>query len=507
MYPKKDAIFVLLKTLSRGEKRAFKIYASKYSKDETNMMVWLFDTISNQNEYNEKQVKQKLSKQNVKTPLAVLKTKLFTLVLKSVSGQTTLNVNGHPIFSINEKVEYANILYHRGLFAEANNYLEKACKLAVKHENFEQILFLLKQKIEVAKKHLPSNKCNNLLSKIAVERQVILEKLQNQWAYNKLRQDIVTHYRKYDEPQNEEEVNAYANLFENELLTDSKKALSVLALMNYYNIQTFRYNILGDKAEALKHTQELVRIVEENKDIVQFEPDWIFSALNNVMTLAIELKDNKLFDETLNKLNTVSTELKNLTLYNQKRIFEIKYTLLYSKFIRNGLIDEGLNLIDELKKGIEQYKSIGLSADRVLRFYFSIALLYYYKGNSFESQKWLYKIIEVEEDTALTVMCFARVLDVMLDFESGDYELLNHKLISVTRFLKKYNRLLQIESIIIKKIKQLIKVTDESRKRVILQKLAVEISESDEKNPKSRIMFYLRIGDWVQKNVSKSLKK
>ena len=70
-----DALFQLIHSMHKAEKRNFKLYIKRNSSNQDLKVIQLFDALDRQNEYDEKALLKKLS--STKTQLANLKTHLY----------------------------------------------------------------------------------------------------------------------------------------------------------------------------------------------------------------------------------------------------------------------------------------------------------------------------------------------------------------------------------------------------------------------------------------------
>ena len=123
-----DYLFQLIRSLSKAEKRSFKIYAMRNSSEEAKF-IQLFDAIDKSKEYSEEHLIQKLDGIK-KTQLSNLKAHLYRQLLTSIR----LNYTNHNIdIQLREQIDYARILYDKGLYKQSLKILDKAKFIAYEH--------------------------------------------------------------------------------------------------------------------------------------------------------------------------------------------------------------------------------------------------------------------------------------------------------------------------------------------------------------------------------------
>ena len=121
-----DSLFQLIHSLEKSEKRNFKLYIKRSSGKEDLKIIQLFDAIDKLSEYDEKILLKKLS-DVTKTQLANLKTHLYKEVLASlrlIKSTDSIDMQLH------EQLDYARILYNRGLYIQSLKILEKVKEMA-----------------------------------------------------------------------------------------------------------------------------------------------------------------------------------------------------------------------------------------------------------------------------------------------------------------------------------------------------------------------------------------
>ena len=132
----REDLFHLIQSMSKSEKRYFKM-ESKKAGNKTSNHVKLFDAINNLEEYDEEVLKKKLRKEKFIQHLSAEKRYLYQAVLRSIR-----NFRGdQSIFAqIKTMVVDANYLLERALYDQAENILDKAQKLAEKIDDTVSLL-------------------------------------------------------------------------------------------------------------------------------------------------------------------------------------------------------------------------------------------------------------------------------------------------------------------------------------------------------------------------------
>ena len=124
----KDNLFVLVKSMTKSEKRQFKLYVGRLGVNEESKFLLLFKALDSMKKYNEYTIiKQEFVK---KKQLSNLKAHLYKQILISLK----LNPSHQNLrIQLREQLDFATILYHKGLYKQSLKILEKAKTLSLIH--------------------------------------------------------------------------------------------------------------------------------------------------------------------------------------------------------------------------------------------------------------------------------------------------------------------------------------------------------------------------------------
>ena len=125
----KDSLFVLIKSLSKSEKRQFKIFASRLETSSNTKFIELFNILDKAEVYDEKIIlKSGIIK---KVQLSNLKSYLYKQILVSIR----LNIPSQNIrYQLREQIDFAVILYNKGLYKQSLKILDKTKQQALEND-------------------------------------------------------------------------------------------------------------------------------------------------------------------------------------------------------------------------------------------------------------------------------------------------------------------------------------------------------------------------------------
>ena len=125
----KDPLFILVKSLTKSEKRQFKVYAGRLGGNTDSKFIALFNYIDKADKFDESQVLQKGIV--TKLQLSNLKAHLYKQILISLR----LNpVHRNMRMKLREQIDFSTILYHKGLYKQSLKILDKAKLIAIEND-------------------------------------------------------------------------------------------------------------------------------------------------------------------------------------------------------------------------------------------------------------------------------------------------------------------------------------------------------------------------------------
>ena len=141
-----DALFQLVQSLERSEKRNFKLYMNRNSASGDLKIVQLFDALDKMKQYDEESLLKKnpsLQKQQ----LSNLKAHLYHEVLASLR---LLKQQENIDLQLHEQLDFARLLYNKGLYHQSLRILDRVKELARANNQVTYILqvLFLEKKIE-----------------------------------------------------------------------------------------------------------------------------------------------------------------------------------------------------------------------------------------------------------------------------------------------------------------------------------------------------------------------
>lgn len=491
-------LFDLIKSLTKSEKRFFKLSSSLQSGDKN--YVKIFDTIDAQNEYSEDAIKEEYKNETFIQHFPSEKNHLYKLILKSLRNYYA----DQSISSIlRQEIKNIEILQKKGLYKEGHKFLQRAKKMAMEHEKFYYVFELINMEKQLLEEDYESGEFTRDLNELVKEEAEVIEKLRNLAEYHIIYSRINYVFRKEGFAHNEEERNIVSEIENHHLIKGKNTALSSRA-------STICYYIKGLCATTNRQYQDAFTFFGKSKEIFDRHPniraDLAKRYLKTLSNLLYCYIDSKNYDAAFNLIKDMH-ELRDKpgfdTLEMEVKIFtstHIAELMLHNKM---GEFNKAVRLSKDIAVGMEKYKG-RINKEQQLVFSYNISYAYFGTEQFKDALFWINQVLNDPEQTLRQdIFGFARIFNLLIHFELGNHELMEYTIKSTSRYLNKKEKDYQIEGEMIKYLKKLIKVTIEFDRKEIYEKMISEFEKMLE-NPVERIILeYVDVLSWLDSKISK----
>ena len=494
-------LFLLVRSLSKSEKRYFKLYAQRHVLGEKNNYLKLFEAIDKQEEYDEDKLKGSFKNEKFYSYFPVAKQYLFGLILDSLHAYQQ---NTDPLQQIKKEIHHAELLLEKGLMKPAEKAILKAKQEAYRQEEFRLVLEALEiQKRLLAKQYYGAVDEAGLRA-IYEEELDCLKKIENLAKYNWLSGQIFKIHFQKGVSRNKEEIDALDELVQDPLFRDPENATSFKAKIEYYHALATYYFLKRDATNAYKYNKSYLQLFNRHPERIETHPGRYLATLNNYLIDSLSLKH---FDELesgikkmrdLNKLDSFR-KVENLEI----DLFRLSYMLELNMHISRGNFEEGIKLIPDVVASLKKYQS-NIVKQNIISFYYLIAYIYIGNGQYSEAQVWLNKILnDTDEGVSQDLFAFARILNLIVHYEQKNLELLEYLIKSTYRYLKKRKKLFVVEKAFLRFIRKAIYINiyDKKEMQEQFRRLRNEMLPLKEDPVEQKAFDYFNFIAWLDSKI------
>jgi hypothetical protein len=492
-----DNLFRVIKSLSKSEKRSFKLFMNRIGDKEEKKIISIFDHITKQKIYNEKKILSK-EKSLKSEQMPNLKAHLYIQIMKCLAASPSLRTAELKVTSL---LDYARILYNRCLYDECLKMLEKAKKSAMENDT-KILLFEILELEKLALRQTVHEGNEARVESIITETERTAQSIQNINIFSNLSLKLNSLYQRTGFIRNNSDYEKVKRFFESSLPEYEEKQLSFHEkLYLYYSFTGYFYFIQDFKSGSL-YAKKWVNLFESNPQMIYHKTELYIRALNNLLASQSKLHLYEEFYDTHKKLIALKrdpklskTENINLNLFKTIYLHEINRHYMLGEFT------SGTRIVKKLES---ELNSLIPKLDRhtVLIFYYKIACLYFGASNFRTAIKWLNKIVN-EKEIALRedIHSFTRILRLISYFELGDEELIEHNIKSTYRFLLKKGTLQHYQYLILNFLKNLKHNSTQKKLITAFSNLKKEMRKLENSRYEKRAFLYFDIISWLESKI------
>jgi len=489
-------LFDLIKSLTKSEKRFFKLHSALQSGDKNYLRI--FDAIDKQKGYDEEALKKLFATETFIKHLPSEKNHLYKLILKALRAyHSESSVSG----ILKQEIKNIEILYQKALYVECNKLLHRAKRIARENERFYYWFELLNWEKMLLEEAYESGEFTKDLDALIEEERDVIEKLRNLAAYHILYSKINYVFRSGGYVRTDEEHAMVEEISEHPLIKNKNTALSRRAATICYYTQGFCQWAKRDWKVSLEKFQRVKQIIDDNPLIKADLPKRYIRTLHYIINGQIELHDLKSARDNVKAMRALPGTPGFMGLNIESQVFVASYLSELRLLDRAGEHAKAVGLEEEILKGIEQMGN-RLHKEHELEFYFALACAHFGAGQMNKALFWLNKLLNDNEPTLRQdIFTYARLFNLVLHYELGNFDLLEYIVRSTQRFLSKRHRANQVEIILIEHIKKMARSTDPAVKRELFRSMHQQFTPLLKDVNESMVLKYFDLKSWVESHV------
>jgi hypothetical protein len=491
-----DFLFKLIKSLTRAEKRYYKIAEEAFNPLENKITVHIFDAINNQDEYNDEALKKKFGN----TFNTTNKSRVYDSILRSLDA---FHANSSIDAQIKHDLHCAEILYKKGLYDQCAKLLMSTKKMAQKYERHSGLFEINLWEKKIIEKDNYSGKTEKDINSFLHDDLLIGEKVKNFNDYWNIKSRLFMILNKRGKVRNQEELANFKSIIDNTLLKTVESALSTETKYLFNHIYSAYYFGVGDYTNCSDFLKRNVDLIETNIPIFEEEPNIYFSVLTNIIYVSSQLKN---YDDTFmylrklrevpQKFNVDKNEDMELKLFSSANSIEIT---IYNQL---GEFERAIELVPKIELGLLKYAD-NLNKVRVAYFCSCIAIAYFGVAQYQQALKWNNKILNNKDiDDVEEAHCHAEMFNVIVHIELKNDKIIPYMLASAQRYLKNKKRVYKFENVFLNFVGKMIKEKNKAASKDLYQQFLDDINQLRLDAFESRAFEHFDYVSWAESKLS-----
>lgn len=489
-----DHLFQLVSSLSKAEKRHFKLFVGRTNQD--NKFTRLFDVLDKMDEYDEEVVLKK-APEIKRQQLPNLKANLYKHLLESlriVSSRQDVDIELH------EQLDYAKVLYNKGLYGQSLRILDKI-KQQVKdiHRN-TLLLEILEFQKRIELQYI-TRSVDDRAEEISQEITDVVDYVHNSNEFSNLALKLFDMYVKIGHVKNDEEGAQVKKQFLKHLPRYNEKELDFFERLYLCQAYVWYNLIVQDFVMCYRYATKWVDLFDEFPEMKRVQPDQYLTGYNYLLESLFMMLHAKKFEQVLTKLEHIAEE-DDIAINDNIRTILFQYINLHrlNLHFMKGQFSRGLKQVKGIQEGIERYQR-NLDANQLILFDYKVACLYFGAGDFRNAIRYLIRVIHRKDGSIRTDMhSFARILNLIAHYELGNQDLVDKEIVATYRFLGQMKELNMVQEEIFRFLRNTRNIYPDEVKQEF-SKLCDSLLKLTTHPFEKRPFLYLDIISWLESKI------
>ncbi len=457
---KNEELFYLIKSLTKSEKRYFKLSAQG---NESAEYLNLFDAIEAQNIYDETKIKELFKDKAFITQLTTIKNYLKQRILQSLRNYHSRISKNAELIDIIRNVE---ILFHKGQYPICESELKRAEKKAKSYQQDVLLFHIQDWKRKVHQALYPQD---------FETLKTITEKQKNTLKFTTEYIDLIL-----------------ANIDPSQFSLSHKKSVS-LQNRTLKTLHKYRKLLISQDHDKAKRTiEDLIKEWDQNPELLKEYFTMYFSVTNNLLGFLVFKKQYKeafvrilLLKQKALAVDTVSAAFikEKLRLYNIELEIHRSLKKLHTTH----------EVIDEIQYFIENHKTL-VPGNYRLSFCFQFANIYFTKNDYKKALHWINDVLnnQTKKDRK-DLITYTHWLNLLVHYELGNGFTLRYLIDTMKKHIKKHKNIDSYEKTLLKFLSKTVEYAGNEKRKAfeILQK-EIEIHQIPES-----VLGYVDFNEWI----------
>lgn len=491
----KESLFRLVKSLSKSEKRQFKLYVNRLESNTDKKFIALFDLLDKMLVYDEQKIAN--SKIVKREQLSNVKSHLYRQIL--VSLRLSISSTNKRL-QLREQLDYVYILYNKGLYEQSLQMLQRVKAQAIKLDERATEFQAIEFEKAVQTQYL-SKTSFDYVSEIATQSKQIASHNEVTAKLSSLALLLYAKNVHYGYVKNDKEFRDITRFFESHIEEIDLENAGFSESFWYYKSHLLYSILVQDLLSAYKFANKWVELFYMSPDMIQLHPVFFIRGHQHLFEILYLLKYMSKFKMALERFESTLAQPSFPKNHNiSPYIFMGRYNNKINFHFLEGSFDEAIPLIPDVLNGVVQHAD-QLDQHHIMVLYYKIACIYFGAGNLQKCIAYLQLIIS---DKSLRVhqdlMCFSRVLNVVAHYDAGlDYEL-ETQVKQTYKFLLKMDELQAVQKELIRFMRSLTDIYPNELKQAFRQ-LHASLKRFENDPYEKRSFLYLDILSWLESKI------
>lgn len=494
---KTDDLLKLVGSLNRAEKRHFRLFVKRNQQANAEILfLQLFDILERTGEYDEEYILKRIEGIK-KSQLSNLKAHLYKQLLTSLR---LLNRNKDEEILLRENLDYARILYNKGLYRQALDVLDKVKKRASQIEANTVVLEIAQFEKLIEGQYI-TRSIEGRAEELSKECTAITKKIASSNAFSNLALRLYGLYLNIGLVSNKQDLLMVQTFFRGQLPDVQYEDLDFWGKVSYCQAYTWMHLMCHEFPLCYRYTQRWVDLFRENDRMIEANAPLYLKGIHNQLATLFNMWQYDKFVDELQQLELFPHQYDLTNNVNVQGLYHLyQFDHQIRKHYMEGTFTQGLGLVPQIMEVIDDNR-YNWDDHRIMIFYYRIACLYFGSGDNDTAIDYLNLIINQRSPNYRSdIQAYSRILSLICHFEMGNVQLVEYQVKSVYRFLAKVEHLQETQQLIFRFLRRLTRVREDQLRDEFI-KLKARLDKVAENPFERRPFTFLDIPSWLESKI------
>ncbi len=483
--PNDQLLFELIKSLTKSEKRSFKLFAKRAGGESETKYLKIFDVMDKIDSYDEAIIMKKLPGVS-KTQFANQKSHLYGQVLASLRlSHLKVDID----IELREQLDYIRVLYKKGLYFQSLRLLSRAKKVT---GNYRKDLFQLA--LLDYEKQIRSQQVFDLqedyAQQIDEETDLAMERFNRVQKFFSLASRMKARFVEKGMVKSEQEMNNLKALFYRNLPDYDEEEMAFNERFYLYRAFYWFAYLTYDFENCVLYAEKWVLLFQETGLDKKRKAGYL-KGLNRLLQSAFRVNDQEKFAQYFEILQDFEEDEKPLASNTQSLLLKYKVLQALNRVFLFTDFDKQQADIESLLEQTEKEKSY-IDKHNLLVIYYKAGVFFFAQQNYEKSKEYFNKLIHDKDKLRTDLKGFARLMLVLIDYDSGEEEYIDRKVKAAYLHFQQHQSLNAFQEIFLNFIGDTGNIfPQELKKRFMALKLKLEQLEGETFTKKLQLYFDL----------------
>ena len=496
---KREAVFELIHSLTKAEKRNFKLFAGRLSGNHSSKFLLLFNALEGMEEYDEERLLARCPELS-KVQLPNLKAHLYRQILKSLR---MLGVQHSTLLQIQEQADFARILYDKGLYSHAGRMVERAAALAERTEQYPVLMGLTPLRRAVSVVNISADMVAVADSAIRSDEQ-LWRKMENINHLSKLSVRCYDLHQQLGYARSQKDLDLLSWRLGPELAHYDgvdERTLSFSECFFLYQSRAWFHYIRHSFALSYRYARKWIALFDERPEMKEVMYEAYLKGYSQLLDGLYLMRRYSLFCGALEAFEEESAALASIGTNADMLVSQILFTGHLNKCMMEGNFKEGLWLTKRIDSYLRRYGERLTTNERMVLDY-KIGYTYFCDGNYEKCRTHLARVIAVRDPRQRRdLQCYARMLNLIVLYEQGADFNLDQQVRSVYSFIVKMRDMSEMKQDFFRFFKSLGTVGAGSMKGEF-QRLYDDLLAHTTRPYERRTFYHLDLPVWLESKIT-----